>query len=124
MVNLMMSTRITKHGLRFIRYLDRVSISFSVLLNVILGGPSNQTFSARNYEWRKSGYWNIVWVLDTIFFFDPDHCLNDWLYWKTSRDLRKYSEKNDVGGFKPQDIALYYDYEREKETRNAKSHFN
>ena len=32
------------------KYFERVGIALSVLLNVVLGGYSNQTFSARNHE--------------------------------------------------------------------------
>jgi hypothetical protein len=91
---------------------------------VILGGPSNQTFSARNYEWKKQGYWNIVWLLDGVFFFDPEHCLNDWMYWKTSKNLRKNHTKNDIGGLTSHYVTIYYDYEHEKEIENGKGHFD
>ena len=35
-------------------YLLRVVTAMSVLLNVILGGKLNQTFSARNWDWKKN----------------------------------------------------------------------
>jgi len=57
-------------------YLFRVLTAMSVLLNVILGGANNQTFSARNYEWKKKGKLNIV---------GREHCLESWVYWKTRR---------------------------------------
>jgi hypothetical protein len=71
----------------FFKYLERVGIAFSIFLNVILGGYSNQTFSARNYAWKKEGRPNLVWLIDSIFWFDPDHCLDSWAYWYTRKNL-------------------------------------
>lgn len=62
-------------------YIIRILITLSVLINVILGGYSNQTFSARNWAWKLEGKPNIVWLIDFIFFFDPDHCKQTWEYW-------------------------------------------
>jgi hypothetical protein len=64
-------------------YIIRLLITLSVLLNVILGGYSNQTFSARNWAWKLEGKPNIVWLIDAIFilFNDPDHCRGTWEYW-------------------------------------------
>jgi hypothetical protein len=69
---------------KFAGYIKRIGISVSVLFNVLLGGESNQTFSARNYGWKKKEKPNIVWLIDFIarcIFNDPDHCLNSWVYW-------------------------------------------
>lgn len=71
------------------KYINRVLIALSILLNVILGGPSNQTFSARNYRWKQLGKPNLVWLIDTILFWDSDHCFHSWIYFKTTKDLRK-----------------------------------
>jgi hypothetical protein len=62
-------------------YLYRVGLALSILLNVSLGGKSNQTFSARNWYWKSKGFINIVWLIDAIFWFDPDHCKNSWEFW-------------------------------------------
>lgn len=67
----------------------RVGIAISILLNVILGGSSNQTFSARQYERKRLDKKNIVWLIDAIFFFDDDHCMMSWLFWRTHKDIRK-----------------------------------
>lgn len=67
-----------------IQYLKRVLISLSVLLNVLLGGYNNQTFSARNYEWKRQGRLNIVTPID--FVLGKDHCLTCWIYWKVRRE--------------------------------------
>lgn len=71
------------------KYLKRVAIALSILVNVILGGPSNQTFSARNYGWKRLQKLNIVWLIDFIVFWDQDHCMHSWIFWHTGRSIRK-----------------------------------
>jgi hypothetical protein len=61
------------------KYLHRVFIALSVLLNVILGGRSNQTFSARNYQWKKDSKLNLVWLID--YLLGEHHCVEAWTYW-------------------------------------------
>jgi hypothetical protein len=60
-------------------YLKRVGISLSVLLNVLLGGDSNQAFSARNHLWKRQGKFNLCIPID--FMLGKDHCLMSWVYW-------------------------------------------
>jgi len=67
----------------FIKYIKRIGIALSVLLNVFLGGKSNQTFSARNWGWKQDGLPNFVWLIDLIFWLDPNHCESAWLFWNT-----------------------------------------
>ena len=65
-------------------YIKRLGIAISILLNVIFGGDSNQTFSARNYGWKREQKLNLVWTIDLLFrvlFKDDDHCLQSWVYW-------------------------------------------
>lgn len=67
------------------KYAQRVGITCSVGLNVIVfGGPSNQTFSARNHIWQKEGKPNIVFLIDSTFYvftgYD-NHCMDSWVYW-------------------------------------------
>jgi hypothetical protein len=100
------------YKLRTIKYVTRVGIALSVLLNVILGGKSNQTFSARNYHWRTKGKLNIVWLIDRIFWFDPSHCFNSWVYWKTAKNIRKkqfYKELTE--DYSRKDIIFYQSQE-------------
>ena len=66
-----------------IKYLERVGIAVSVLLNVVTGGASNQTFSARNWQWKKEGRWNIVWAIDLVL--GKGHCVQCWVWWKTRK---------------------------------------
>lgn len=74
--------------IKVLRYIKRVLIATSILVNVILGGPSNQTFSARNHDWKKNSKYNLVWLIDFLVFWDADHCMMSWLYWKTRKDIR------------------------------------
>lgn len=66
-----------------IKYGHRIFTALSVLLNVILGGNNNQTFSARNYQWHKQGKWNLVYLID--YLLGEDHCLECWVYWKVRK---------------------------------------
>lgn len=66
-----------------IAYLSRVGIALSVLLNVLLGGESNQTFSARNYSWRRDNKPNIAKAIDLVL--GKDHCFMSWVYWSTRK---------------------------------------
>lgn len=74
-------------------YIIRIGIAISVLFSVILGGKSNQTFSARNHMWRRQGKPNLAVLIDAIF--GKGHCLTSWVYWVTHRytatldDLKK-----------------------------------
>lgn len=62
------------------KYLNRVFIATSVWINVVLGGASNQTFSARNWDWKKNNRLNIVWLIDMAL--GQGHCSECWVYWK------------------------------------------
>jgi hypothetical protein len=64
-------------------YLKRVGVALSVLLNVTLGGPSNQTFSARNWQWKKDSKTNLVWCIDLVL--GSDHCVMSWVYWSVRK---------------------------------------
>lgn len=71
-------------------YIKRIGIALSVLLNVLLGGYSNQAFSARNYDWKKRGKLNLVWLIDLVAdkcFGDKDHCMHSWVYWYTRKNV-------------------------------------
>ena len=63
-------------------YLARLGVAISILFNVFLGGPSNQTFSARNYGWKRKEKYNLVWFIDSLAWFDKNHCKRSWTYWK------------------------------------------
>jgi len=63
-----------------IKYLTRVGVAMSVLFNVLTGGASNQTFSARNWQWKKDKRFNLVWLIDLMI--GKGHCAECWVYWK------------------------------------------
>lgn len=79
----------------FIRkYLFRVGVALDIFVNVLLGGQINQTFSARNWQWKRDKKPNVVWLIDLIIFWDSDHCLHSWLWWKTKAPTRKFGKPN------------------------------
>lgn len=76
-----------------LKYLNRIVIALSIFINVIAGGKSNQTFSARNWDWKIKGYPNLVWVIDIIFWFDKNHCELAWEFWNT---IKNYYPENEI----------------------------
>lgn len=64
-------------------YLRRIIIASSILLNVLLGGHSNQTLSARQYELKRKKKLHLVWLIDRIFWWDIEHCMMSWVYWNS-----------------------------------------
>lgn len=73
-----------------IHYLLRNGAALSVLINTLTGGPSNQSFSARNWQWKRDGKFNIVWLIDGCTgWIEEDHCMNRWVYWM---HLNKHGE--------------------------------
>jgi hypothetical protein len=95
--------------MKVVKYLSRIGIALSVLFNVILGGYSNQTFSARNWSWKRKGKWNLVWLIDGVceyilqpildfiltFILRSDtkvslscHCMTSWIYWRSRKDVQ------------------------------------
>lgn len=81
-----------------VRYFLRVGTALSVLLNVLLGGPSNQTLSARNYALKRAGKPNIVWLIDTVIFWHKDHCMNSWLYWFMHQNMHLEMNEEKLNG--------------------------
>ena len=69
--------------MKMAKYISKVLTSLSVLLNVLLGGDNNQTFSARNWHWKRQNKPNIVWLIDPIL--GDNHCLECWVYWKVRK---------------------------------------
>jgi hypothetical protein len=69
-----------------IKYLHRVFTALSVLLNVLLGGGNNQTFSARNWHWKKHNKPHMVWLIDRVL--GDGHCLECWVYWKVRKEWK------------------------------------
>lgn len=72
--------------IKLIKYFMRIGTALSILINVILGGSSNQTLSARNYDRLKRNKPNLVWLIDSVFFYEEDHCMHSWTYWTLRKD--------------------------------------
>jgi hypothetical protein len=64
---------------RIYKRLVRLSIGF----NRLLGGESQQTFSARNWQRKRNGLTNLVFLID--FFLGKGHCCECWVNWKIRR---------------------------------------
>lgn len=81
-------------------YISRVAIAFSILLNTIFGGRSNQTLSATQYERRKQGLWNLCDTIDKIFYWESEHCKNAWIKWKIIHSaIKHYDQIGEFLGF-------------------------
>ena len=65
------------------KYLYKVGISLSVLINVILMGELHQTFSARNHQRKRDKKRNLCFVIDKVL--GHDHCLMCWSRWVTTK---------------------------------------
>jgi hypothetical protein len=75
------------------KYIKRVSIAFSIFLNVLLGGRINQTFSARNWQRKRDKKINLVYIINTIFR-NNDHCWESWVKWTIiNHAIKKYDEE-------------------------------
>jgi hypothetical protein len=61
-------------------YLHRVGWALSVLFNVVLGGSVYQPFSARNWQWKRDGKINLVWLIDLTT--SKGHCARSWAWWR------------------------------------------
>jgi hypothetical protein len=64
--------------------LENLAVS-SIFLNTLTGGSRFNSFSARTYYCarvvRKKRYWVYIMIaINTVFFFDPDHCENEYNY--------------------------------------------
>jgi hypothetical protein len=113
-----MMKRTTYKSKKLFRYLERIGIALSVFLNVILGGSSNQTLSARQYQRKRDRKLNVVWLIDLIFFFDQDHCMMSWLFWNTHKNIRKaknnYVQRTrDMVEYKYNDEGVFYEQPRQ-----------
>jgi hypothetical protein len=64
------------------KYISRVFIAFSILLNAIVGGKNNQTLSAGQWQRKRAMKMNFVRVIDTLFWWEPNHCEDAWIKWQ------------------------------------------
>jgi hypothetical protein len=68
-------------------------IAFDQLLNTMLGGYADETLSAR--AWRTEQDEKLFGkffrpLIDTIFFFDPDHCFYSYISEKRRKQFPKH----------------------------------
>lgn len=97
-------------------YFKRIGIALSVLLNVTLGGKSNQTFSARNWDRKRNGKTNLVLLIDGVCIFIAycvsllltlyyrrniiyrldNHCMESWVYWRSRKDVIYEIDEGDI----------------------------
>ena len=74
------------------KYIVRIITALSVLFNVLLGGYNHQSFSARNYGWKRHGLLNLVWLIDAVVWLDPDHCARAWDDWVDIKQIEDQRE--------------------------------
>lgn len=75
------------------KYINRVVIATSILINSLLGGRNNQTFSARNWQRKRDSRLNFVWLIDRLFFWEKDHCQDAWIKWTIINSaIKRYNE--------------------------------
>lgn len=68
------------------QYITRVARAVSVLINVVLGGADEQTFSARQHELRRRQRRNCARMIDMIFGYH--HCQESWVHWRLNTKRR------------------------------------
>lgn len=60
-------------------YFINILTSLSQCLNALLGGHPNMTLSARCFYDRNHAVWGrLRYVIDALFWFDPEHCASSW----------------------------------------------
>lgn len=67
---------------RLLGQLKQIAIALDQVLNTLLGGWADETFSARLFREEQNGkQWAKVLrpVVDVLFFFDPQHCLTSFI---------------------------------------------
>ena len=72
-------------------YLFKVFLMISCLLNAAIGGKAYQSFSVRNWDWKRRGLFNLVAVID--YCLGKDHCMESWVSWRIARDNTKVVRK-------------------------------
>ena len=65
-----------------LKYLSRVFIAFSILMNALVGGKNNQTLSAGQWQRKRKKQYNLVWLIDRLFWWEVDHCEDSWIKWQ------------------------------------------
>jgi hypothetical protein len=101
------------------RYLRRCIIAFSIFVNVVGGGRSNQTFSATQYERKKQKRFNVAWLIDLFFFWEKDHCMDAWVKWKLIHKSIRHFENLGETFYDTITHKQYIEYIEEDETKST-----
>lgn len=56
--------------------MKQVLIALDQLAHTLIGGMADETLSAMAYRREKKA---LVWFIDKLFFFDPQHCFMSYL---------------------------------------------
>lgn len=67
----------------------QIAIAFDQLLNTLLSGFADETLSARAWrmQYKKRRWMLVRIIIDTVFFWQEDHCRNSYLSEKQRRHL-------------------------------------
>lgn len=69
-------------------YGKNVLIALDQLINAIMGGWADETFSSRCWRWEKDGIRKYPRVIvDTLFFWDAGHCEESYWSEREGRQL-------------------------------------
>lgn len=68
--------------------LKHTLIALDQLVNALCGGWPDETISSRAWRWELAGKrgWPRI-LIDTVFFFDPDHCRESFESERLGRQL-------------------------------------
>ena len=72
-------------------YLFRILVMVSCLFNAFVFGKAYQSFSVRNWDWKRRNRYHVVPVID--FFLGKDHCMESWVTWRLARDKTRKVKK-------------------------------
>lgn len=60
--------------------LKQIAVALDQLVNTIFGGYADETMSSRCWRLREfQPYKTLLPVIDTVLFFDPQHCETSYL---------------------------------------------
>lgn len=65
--------------MRFLDSVKQFAIALDQVVNTLCGGYADETLSCRAYRHYLKGerVW-LVWLIDTLFFWDKDHCKSSY----------------------------------------------
>ena len=63
-----------------LNYLRKILIALDQLVNTVVNGEPDETFSSRCWRERGRQPWKVLrYLVDAVFFFDKDHCRTSYL---------------------------------------------